>query len=48
VGWRDPLAALGAPPSKWNDLIAVIAGLALCAAFALWLHRWMIGVPVAG
>lgn len=34
------------PSSRANDLIAVVAGLALYAAFVLWLHGWLIGVPV--
>jgi uncharacterized membrane protein len=33
-----------APPNKMNDVIAVAAGLAIYAAFVLWLHQWMIGV----
>jgi uncharacterized membrane protein len=33
-----------APPSKMNDVIAVVAGLAIYVAFVLWLHTWMIGV----
>jgi uncharacterized membrane protein len=33
-----------APPSKMNDVIAVVAGLAIYVAFVLWLHLWMIGV----
>jgi uncharacterized membrane protein len=38
----------GAPPSKLNDAIAVVAGLALYVAFVLWLHVWLFGVsPVA-
>lgn len=41
---QRPIA--GAPPSKANDLIAVVAGLAIYAAFVLWLHGWLIGVPV--
>lgn len=44
--WREPLPVQGAPPSKRNDLIAVFAGLALYGAFVLWLHPWLIGVPV--
>ncbi len=37
-----------APPSKWNDAIAVVVGLALYVAFALWLHAWLFGVsPVS-
>lgn len=34
------------PPSRANDLIAVIGGLALYAVFVLWLHGWLIGVPL--
>ena len=38
----------GALPSKANDLIAVVAGLGLYAAFVLWLHEWLIGVSPIG
>ena len=41
---RIPRPVDGAPPSKWNDWIAVIGGLALYVAFVLWLHLWLIGV----
>lgn len=34
----------GAPPKKYNDLIAVLGGLALYVIFALWLHERWIGV----
>jgi len=34
----------GAPPRPFNDAIAVVAGLALYAAFVLGLHRWLFGV----
>ena len=34
------------PPSPVNDLVAIIGGLALYAAFVLWLHGWLIGVPL--
>jgi uncharacterized membrane protein len=34
----------GPPPSKYNDLIAVVGGLALYVIFALWLHVRWIGV----
>jgi uncharacterized membrane protein len=34
----------GAPPSRVNDIMAVLLGLALYAAFVLWLHTWLIGV----
>ena len=38
-----------APPSKFNDIIAVLFGLVLYTAFVLWLHAWLIGVsPTAG
>ncbi len=33
-----------APPSKLNDVIAVVAGLVLYVVFALWLHVRWIGV----
>jgi uncharacterized membrane protein len=37
-----------APPARFNDLIAVIAGLALYAVFILWAHMWLFGVsPVS-
>jgi uncharacterized membrane protein len=38
-------AVPGPPPGKYNDLIAVVAGLALYVAFVFWLHLWLIGVP---
>ena len=34
----------GPPPGKYNDLIAVVGGLALYVIFVLWLHVWLIGV----
>lgn len=33
-----------APPSKWNDLIAVVAGLGLYLVFMFGGHLWLIGV----
>ena len=46
---RTPLPVTGAPPSRLNDVIAIIAGLGLYVAFVLWLHAWLIGVsPMAG
>jgi uncharacterized membrane protein len=36
----------GAPPSRWNDLIAVIGGLALYGLVLCCLHRVLIGVPL--
>ena len=46
---RRPIApaagrATTAPPSRFNDAIAVVAGLGLYAAFLGVLHVWLIGV----
>lgn len=38
----------GASPSKANDFIAVVVGLALYAGFVLWLHQRLIGVAPLG
>lgn len=35
-----------APAAPWNDVIAVVAGLALYAATLLWLHRVLAGMPL--
>jgi uncharacterized membrane protein len=35
-----------APASPWNDLLAVVLGLGLYVATLLWLHRWVIGMPL--
>jgi uncharacterized membrane protein len=41
VGKRPPRAIAGAPPSRYNDAIAVIGGLVLYVVFIAWLHaRW--------
>ena len=42
---RTPLSAPSAPASRFNDVIAVLAGLALYMAFVLGAHTWLIGVP---
>lgn len=42
---RAPQATPAAPSTRANDAIAVVAGLALYAAFVLWLHVRLIGVP---
>jgi uncharacterized membrane protein len=34
----------GAPPSKMNDVIAVVGGLAIYALFVVWAHQKLIGV----
>ena len=42
---RSQRPITSAPPSKVNDLIAVVGGLVVYFAFFLWLHQWLIGVP---
>jgi uncharacterized membrane protein len=45
---RPPGNVPGAPPGRWNDLIAVAAGLAIYALLLLSGHRWLFGVsPLA-
>jgi uncharacterized membrane protein len=39
-----PAATL--PAGRWNDLIAIVAGLAIYAGFFLGLHRWLVGMPL--
>ncbi|WP_428606636.1 NnrU family protein [Sedimenticola sp.] len=34
----------GAPPSNWNDLIALLVGLVIYGGFLFWLHHWLFGV----
>jgi len=46
MAWREPLPVPGAPPGAFNDLIAIAGGLGVYVAFVLWLHVWLIGVPV--
>lgn len=43
---REQRPLPGAPASSMNDVIAVVAGLGLYAAFVFKLHGWLIGVPV--
>lgn len=42
---RTPRPTPSAPPSKMNDVIAVVGGLALYVLFISWLHEFLIGVP---
>jgi uncharacterized membrane protein len=42
--WRTQRPIYTAPPTKLNDAVAVVAGLALYAVFAHWLHVRWIGV----
>ncbi len=43
---REPRRYPHAPRSSTNDVIVLIAGLALYAATVLWLHEWLFGVPL--
>jgi uncharacterized membrane protein len=46
---RDVAAQHGgtAAPAGWrNDVLAVVIGTAVYVAFVIWLHPWLIGVPV--
>lgn len=45
---RTPRAIPRAPASALNDLIVIVAGLALYVGFAFWAHPRWIGVPVMG
>lgn len=41
---RTPRSTPSAPPSKMNDVIAIVGGLALYVLFIAWLHEFLIGV----
>lgn len=41
---RTPLPVPGAPPSRFNDALAVFLGLGLYAAFIFGVHTWLFGV----
>jgi uncharacterized membrane protein len=43
---RVPTPVPGAPPSRYNDLIALVLGLGLYALFLYRLHGLIIGVPL--
>lgn len=34
------------PAKRWNDLVAVVAGLAVYALFVVAAHRWVTGIPL--
>ena len=36
------------PSSPYNDVIAVVGGLAIYAVLVIWAHRWLIGVSPLG
>jgi uncharacterized membrane protein len=46
VATRPPRAIRTAPPRPANDAIAIVVGLAVYAAFVLWLHARWFGVPI--
>jgi hypothetical protein len=35
-----------APPSRWNDLVAVVLGVAVYLLFLRYLHAALIGMPL--
>ena len=43
---REGRPVPAAPVSRFNDLIALVAGLALYGLFLVWLHGLLIGVPL--
>lgn len=45
---RVPRPVTGAPPSRYNDMIALALGLGLYALFIYRLHGLIIGVPLLG
>jgi uncharacterized membrane protein len=45
---RPPQVIRMAAPGRFNDLIAVFAGLALYTCFILWAHVWLFGVSPLG
>jgi uncharacterized membrane protein len=45
---RPPQMLRTVPPSSFNDVIAVVLGLAIYALFIGWAHRWLIGMSPLG
>jgi uncharacterized membrane protein len=43
---RAPRPVPGIPETRFNDGFTVVIGLVCYAVFVLWLHTWLIGVPV--
>jgi uncharacterized membrane protein len=43
---RTPRAVPSLPASRANDVIVIIGGVALAAAFLHGLHTWLFGIPV--
>lgn len=48
ISRRSQRSLPGAPDSKFNDLIALVVGLALYGLFVGWLHGVVTGVPIIG
>ncbi len=46
VGRRPVRTVPGAPPGRFNDVIAVVGGLALYVLFVTWAHGRLVGVPL--
>jgi uncharacterized membrane protein len=46
VGKRPKRALPGAPSRPWNDALAVAGGLVLYGIFVVWVHGWLVGVPL--
>ena len=43
---RTPPPVSTLPPSRMNDGLVIVLGLALYVAFVFWGHGWLIGVPL--
>jgi len=43
---RPSRPAASLPAGHWNDVIAIVAGLAIYVGFFLGLHRWLVGMPL--
>jgi uncharacterized membrane protein len=44
--YRAPRSPRAFPPSRWNDAITIVGGLALYAIFLRGGHEWLTGVPL--
>lgn len=44
--YREPRSIPGAPPSKANDAIAIVGGIAIYLVIVFWFHGWLFGVPL--
>jgi uncharacterized membrane protein len=43
---RAPRPVPATPPSRWNDAIAVVGGLAVYVGIVLGGHAWLTGMPL--